>query len=117
MKLFAHRLALCLGRTVGELFSALTWEEFLDWVAFDMREPLPDPWLSSATVAAVVANTIPRSSGPAFRARDFIPTRWTPPKATTAAKDADQTFAFQSLKAELMGAFHVRNVHVDESRS
>lgn len=36
-----HRLALALGRTVGELESTLTVREFADWVTFTSEHPLP----------------------------------------------------------------------------
>ena len=41
-RVFIHRLALALGRTVSELLEQLTAHELRDWQQFDIQCGLPD---------------------------------------------------------------------------
>ena len=61
-RVFIHRLALALGRTVSELLSQLTASELRDWQQFDRQCGLPDvaaQWqrAQAAAIAAAAAGS------------------------------------------------------------
>ena len=61
-RVFIHRLALALGRTVGELLEQLTAHELRDWQQFDIQCGLPDvaaQWqrAQSAAIATAAAGS------------------------------------------------------------
>lgn len=73
---FACRLALMLGRTVGELLRSMTYREWCLWLEFERVEPfgpLADD-MRHAQVAAVVWNAN-RGRAPARGLRDFLLSR------------------------------------------
>ena len=70
--LFAHRLALALGKTVGELMRDVTGPELMDWATyFEIAPPdEQDDWRM-----AMICSTLARLKGHRMKARDFMPKR------------------------------------------
>jgi hypothetical protein len=54
-KVFYHRLALALGRSVKELLATVDSRELVDWAAYYIHEPWGQEWAQSARIAATVA--------------------------------------------------------------
>lgn len=49
------KLALALGgMTVKEMLSRMDSEELSEWIAFDQRWPLPDPWWQTARICLTI---------------------------------------------------------------
>lgn len=70
--MFAHRLALALGRTVSELDNTLSSSEFVEWMAYYTIEPWGqwrDNW-HSAQIAALLYNV--NSSKKQLTTNDFM---------------------------------------------
>jgi hypothetical protein len=69
-----HRLALALGKTVGELDRTMTVREFQDWRKFEAEQPLPDRLgdLQNALLATVAANIMRSSDSPPATLSDFL---------------------------------------------
>ena len=70
-RLFMHRLALSLGRTVGELFASLSISELRDWMQFDSQAGLPD--IAAQWQRAVGITVAAAAHGGTLEARDYIP--------------------------------------------
>jgi hypothetical protein len=70
---FLFRLALALGKTVGELQSTLTVREFSEWLAFASDEPIGE--MRADLRAGIVAATMARVMGGSKTAtpKDFMP--------------------------------------------
>jgi len=68
--LLLFRLALQLGRTVGELEREMSSRELSEWIAYERIHPLPDPHWSAALICSVLANCWGASTSP----EDFLPT-------------------------------------------
>lgn len=69
--MFLHRLALALGRTVGELLASLSLEELRDWQTFDRQAGLPDiaaQWQRGVAVSIAAA-----AAGGQMDAADYVP--------------------------------------------
>lgn len=56
--------------TVGELYDRMTYVELSEWIALESIQPLPDPWVIGARIAAGVASLF--ASKP-VKIRDFLP--------------------------------------------
>jgi hypothetical protein len=67
---FAFKLALCLGKTVGELERSISSVELSEWMAWDQLDKLPDPWWQMGKICAVIAEIL---TGKAASPEDFIP--------------------------------------------
>jgi len=80
-RLFMHRLALSLGKTVSELLATLTPLELRDWLQFDRQSGLPDiaaQWQRAAAIS--VAGAV---AGSNLETSDYIPlTAWDQTPAT-----------------------------------
>jgi len=88
-RLFMHRLALSLGRTVGELFASLSVSELGDWMQFDTQAGLPD--IAAQWQRAVGIATTAASHGGTLEAKDYIPVlAWDSKPAT--AQDIAEAF-------------------------
>lgn len=77
------RLALRLGKTVQQLVSELSVDEFMEWIAFYRLEPWGfdiDNW-RSANVASTVANANRPPRQPAYKLEQFLPQREKPQTA------------------------------------
>lgn len=68
-------LALALGRTVAELHSSLSAEEFEDWLAFHSIEPIGGLRhdVGHAIVAATLANCHRGKNSRRYKITDFLP--------------------------------------------
>lgn len=64
------RLALALGKTVGEIEETMSSAEFAEWIAFVGLEPLPDPWLQTAQISAIMASCWSRKK---HTVEEFLP--------------------------------------------
>lgn len=64
------KLALLLGKTVGELEVQLTSKELSEWMAYDRLQPLPEPWVQTGLTCATLANLW---SNKRHEAKDFMP--------------------------------------------
>jgi hypothetical protein len=60
--------------TVRELEHRMDAREFMEWVALQRVDALPDPWLQTGVIAATVANSN-RVKGPPRKPTEFIPRR------------------------------------------
>lgn len=69
------RLCLLLGKTKKELLDNTTAPELMEWMAYNMVEPLPDPWMQTGQLCAVWGGG---------RASDYMP--------TVAQEDGGQAF-------------------------
>lgn len=70
-----HRLALALGKTVGELASQLSFSEFVSWCAFYDLEPWGyhmDNWRSAIQPLVAVQIASKRGRGREFTLQDFM---------------------------------------------
>jgi hypothetical protein len=71
--MFLHKLALCLGKTVGELRTGrpapLSGEEILDWIAYDAIHPLPDHSYHAAQICSAIINSYATKP---FTPEDFL---------------------------------------------
>ena len=65
----ALRLALQLGKTVGQLETEMSSRELSEWMAFLRIHPLPDPHWSAALICSVVCNAWGATTSP----DDFLP--------------------------------------------
>ena len=56
--MFLHRLALALGKTVGEIERTMSERELRDWLRFTMLRPLPDQLadIHVAMLCSIAAN-------------------------------------------------------------
>lgn len=77
MRLFLHRLAIRLGRTVGELERSMTTRELTDWMAYYQLEPWCDDRrdMQIAVVAATIANANRGKNQRSYRPEDFLVVR------------------------------------------
>ena len=65
-RLFIHRLALALGRTVEDLLSTLSPQELKGWLLYDRQAGLPDiaaQWQRAASISARYKSGCVRSFG------------------------------------------------------
>lgn len=70
-----HRLALALGKTVGEIDCTMTVTELRDWARFEaFHQPLPDKLadLHFAIVSSIVVNLARGSEGTPAKPADFL---------------------------------------------
>ena len=75
MRLFAHRLAIQVGRVdVDALLESLTYRAWLEWIAYFEREPWGEARADerSAIVASVVYNMNRGRGNPARPMKDFM---------------------------------------------
>lgn len=77
------RLALRLGKTVAQLQTELTKQEFIEWQAFYQLEPWGfdiENW-RAANIASTVANVNRPPKKPAYKLEQFMPKRAEPQTA------------------------------------
>jgi hypothetical protein len=67
---FLFRLALLLGRTVGELECGMSSLELSEWLAYSQLDPLPDPQRQTALLATLLVNLWSKQR---VRLEDFLP--------------------------------------------
>jgi len=72
--MFQHRLALAMGRTVGELRRAMSWRELQRWQLFDVLHPLPDRLadLHHGILISTIVNIMRSSDAPPAIPADFF---------------------------------------------
>jgi len=88
-RLFMHRLALSLGKTVTELLATLTPLELRDWLQFDHQAGLPD--IAAQWQRAVGISVTAAAAGGTLAAEDYIPlSAWDAKPAT--AQDIAKVF-------------------------
>lgn len=78
-----HRLALALGRTVGEIEHGMSVREFADWHRFCLDHPLPFELVDihAGQLLAMLFNINKTKSTPVANPRDFmVLTKRPPPK-------------------------------------
>lgn len=86
-----HRLALALARTVDELDATITPREFQRWVVFHALYDLPDGFLVTGQIGALVGSAI-AANGRGFKPADFAPYYAAPRRPGRSNLDA--AFAF-----------------------
>jgi len=88
-RLFIHRLALALGRTVEDLLSTLSPQELKGWLLYDRQAGLPDiaaQWQRAASISVAAA-----AAGSNVDPREYIPVlAWGDKRAT--AQDIRKAF-------------------------
>ena len=88
-RLFMHRLALSLGKTVSELLATLTPIELRDWLQFDRQAGLPD--IAAQWQRAVGISVAAAGLGGSLEVSDYIPlSAWDAKPAT--AQDIAKAF-------------------------
>lgn len=60
--------------TVEELDRRMSIQEFMEWVALQRVDPMPDSWMQAGIVASTIAN-VNRVKGPPRKPQDFMPKR------------------------------------------
>lgn len=72
--------------TRAEMLRRMSSAELQEWLAYDLIEPLPEPWRQTGLIAASIHNN-GFSSGPARQPQDFIPAK--PAKVTIPETDEE----------------------------
>ncbi len=96
--MFWFRLALALGRPVGELKRTISSREFTQWLAFYRLDPFGGyrQDVHAGIIASTIANVNRSRKTKAFKVEDFVVGWNEPPKPKQSV---------QSMKANLMAAF------------
>jgi len=82
------RLALAMGRTVRELEEAMGADEWADWLAFQAEYDLPDDFLVTGQLGALISGVV----GGRHRPSDFAP--YYRPERTTGNESLRAAFQF-----------------------
>lgn len=88
-----HRLALALGKTVGEIERTMSWRELVDWARFEaLHQPLPDRLadLHFSVVESLMVNLTRSADASPVSPTDFLVLRDRSPALVDDVSEVDR---------------------------